>query len=185
MAPASTVIAHSAVAKGDEPFPALLGHLRRLYPEVYSSTVGMSRAPECREIQIGEGEVLSGGNYSVHSSTKLGAYTGRLENLNPAGINKTGPNLITLYLYTPLVGPTLDPLEYVPSPGRLGYLNEYPSTSTGAYIGGSRRRHPTPPLLYHTHPRMYIHRGGDRETIGVPEDRLAHMLFAHMRMAHM
>ena len=114
VAPTSTVLTQSAVAKGDEPFPALLGHLRRLYPDMYSSTVGMSWAPECREIQIGEGEVLSGGNYNVHSSTKLGAYAGRLENLNPTGINKPGPNLTTLYLDTPLVEPTLDPLEYVP-----------------------------------------------------------------------
>ena len=39
VAPAFTVIAHSAVAEGDELFPELLAHIRRLYPEVYGSTV--------------------------------------------------------------------------------------------------------------------------------------------------
>ena len=63
---------------------------------------GTSRAPERREIQMGEGEGLSGGNSSVHSSIKLGAYAGRLSNLNLAGINNPIPNLNTVYIDTPL-----------------------------------------------------------------------------------
>ena len=155
MAPASIVIAQSAVSEGDELFPALMSHLRRRYPEVYGSAVGTCWAPECREIQIGEGEGLSGGNYSVHSGIKLGAYAGRLDNLNLSGMNNPSPNLTTVYLDTPLVGPTLDPLEYVSLSGRLGQPSRYPLTSTGAYIGGSRRRPPSPPPPYHTHPRMH------------------------------
>ena len=120
VAPVSTVIAQSAVAEGDELFLALLAHLRRLYTEVYGSAVGTCRAPERREIQIEEGEGLGSGNSSVHSSIQLIAYAGRLANLNLAGMNNPIPNLTNLYLDTPLVGPTLEPLEYVPSPGCLG-----------------------------------------------------------------
>ena len=72
MAPASLVLARYAVAEGDELFPELLEHLRRQYPEVYGSVVGTSRAPERREILLGEGEGLSGGPSSVNSSIKLG-----------------------------------------------------------------------------------------------------------------
>ena len=152
VAPASTVLVQSAVAEGDELFPALLVHLRRIYLEVYGSAVGTSWAPERREIHIGEGEGLSGGNSSVHISIKLGAYAGRLADLNLAGINNLSPNLTTVYLDTPLVGPTPEPLEYVPSPGLLGQPSGYPLTSTGAYIGGSINRPPPPPPPYHTHP---------------------------------
>ena len=53
---------------------------------------------------------MSGGT-SVNSSFKLGAYAGRLANLNLAGINNPIPNLTTVYLDTPLVGPTPEPLE--------------------------------------------------------------------------
>ena len=42
VAPVSTVLAQSAVAERDELFTALLEHLRRQYPEVYGSLVGMS-----------------------------------------------------------------------------------------------------------------------------------------------
>ena len=70
MAPASTVLAQSAVAEGDELFPALLAHPRRRYPEVYVYAVGTCQAPERREIQIGEGEGLSSGNYSLNSFSK-------------------------------------------------------------------------------------------------------------------
>ena len=113
VAPASTVLAQSAVAEGDELFPALLAHLRRRYPEVYGSAVCVCREPECREIQIGEGEGLSGGNSSVHISTRLGAYTGRSANLNLLGMNNPSSNLTTVYLDTPLVGPTPEPLEHI------------------------------------------------------------------------
>ena len=77
VAPVSTVLAQSKVAEGDELFTALLAHLRRRYPKMYGSAVGMCWAPECRDIQIRGGEGLSGGNYIVHSSIKLGAYAGR------------------------------------------------------------------------------------------------------------
>ena len=70
--PASTVLAQSAVAEGDELFPALLAHLRRQYPEVYGSTVETSWAPERKEILIGEGEGLSVSHSSVIISIKLG-----------------------------------------------------------------------------------------------------------------
>ena len=137
--PAPTVLAQSAVAEGDELFLALLVQLRRCYPDVYYSSVGMSWTPERREIEIREGEGLIGGSSSVHSSIKLGAYAGRLANLNLAEINIRSPNLTTVYLDNPLVGPTLDPIEYVPLPGRIGQPIRYPLTITGAYIGGSRR----------------------------------------------
>ena len=95
-------------------------HLRRLYPEMYGSAVGTSQAPESREIQIGEGKGLIGGNSSVYSSIKLGAYAGRLNNLNLSGKNNPILNLTTVYLDTPLVDITPDPLEYAPSQGCLG-----------------------------------------------------------------
>ena len=151
----STVLAQFAVAEGGDPFLALLVHLRRRYPEVYGSAVGTSRAPECRKIQIGEGEVLSGGNSSIHINIKLGAYSGRLANLNLAGINNPSPNLTTVYVDTPLVGPTPEPLEYTPSSGHLGQPSGYPPTITGAYIGASRRSLPPPTPPYSTHPRMH------------------------------
>ena len=76
-------------------------------------------------------------------------------NINLAGMNNSCPNLTTFYLDTPLVGLSPEPLEYAPSPGRLRQPSGYPPTSTGAYIGGSRRRPTPPPPLYHTHPRMH------------------------------
>ena len=72
------------------------------YLEVYGSAMDTCRTPERRKIQIREMEGLSAGNYSVHSSIKLGAYAGRLANLNLAGINNPGTNLTTVYLYTPI-----------------------------------------------------------------------------------
>ena len=109
---------------------------------------------ERRDTIFGEGEGLSGGN-SINSSIKLGDYAGRLTNLNLARINNPSPNLTTVYLNTPLVGPTPEPLEYVLSPGRLGQPSGYPPSSTGTYISGARRRLPTPPLPYNMHPRMH------------------------------
>ena len=72
---------------------------------MYSSAVDMSQAPERREIKIGEGGGLSGDTSSVNSSIQLGAYAGRLGNLNLARINNLSPNLTTVYLDTPLLGP--------------------------------------------------------------------------------
>ena len=113
---------------------------------MYGLAVDTDRAHERRELLIGEGEGLSDGPSSVTSSIKLGAYAGRLDNLNLAGINNPIPNLTTVYLDTPLVGPTPEPPEYVPSPGRLGQPSGYPPSSAGGglYNGGSRRRPPSP-----------------------------------------
>ena len=82
--------------------------------------------PERKAIQIGEVEELNDSNSSVHSSIKLGTYAGRLANLNLAGMNNPIPNLTNVYLDTPLVGQTPEPLEYVSLPGRLGQPNGYP-----------------------------------------------------------
>ena len=90
------------------------------------------RAPEGGETPIGAGEGMSGGN-SVTSSLNLGAYAGRLDHINLAGIKNPSPNLTAVYLDTPLVGPTPESLEYVPSPGRLGQPSGYPPSSTGPH----------------------------------------------------
>ena len=125
VAPASTVLVPSAVAVGDDLFPAILAHLRRRFPEVYGLGGNTAQAHERRDTPLEEGEGFSGGT-SVNSSIKVGSYAGRLDNLNLVGINNPIPNLTTVYLNTPLVGPTLEPLEYVPSPGRLGQPSGYP-----------------------------------------------------------
>ena len=154
MAPASTVLDQSAVPEGDELLLGLLAHLRRQYYEVYGSPEGTSRAHERRDIHIREGRGLSHGNSSVLSGTKIGAYAGRLANINLSEINNPSPNLTTVYLDTPLVGPTPEPVKYVPSPGRLGQPSGYPPTSTGPSIGGFRSPPPPPLPPYHTHPQM-------------------------------
>ena len=92
MAPASTVLVPSAVAEGEDLFAALLAHLRRRYPEVYGLGENTARAPERRETQIRAGEGIRSGSLSVTSSLDLGAYAGRLDNLNLAGINNPSPN---------------------------------------------------------------------------------------------
>ena len=155
VAPASTVLAQSTVAEGDELFLLLLAHLRRRYPEVYGPAVAVSQAPECRDLQIGEGEGLSGGT-SVHNSIKLGTYAGRFTNLSLAGMDNTSPNLTTVYLDTPIVGTTSEPLEYAPLPGRLGQPSGYPLISRvgGPSTSGSNRRPPSSPPPYSTHPQM-------------------------------
>ena len=119
VAPASTVLAQSAVSEGDELFLVFLSNLRKLYPEVYGPAVSLGWAPERMEFPIREGGGLSGGT-SVNSFSKLGAYADRFNHINLSRMNNLSPNLTTVYLDTPLVGPTPDPLEYVPSPGRLG-----------------------------------------------------------------
>ena len=107
VAPASTVFVLSVVSEGNELFAALLAHLRRQYPEVYGFGPVTDQVPERGKTPIGAGEGLSGGN-SVTSSLNLGAYIGRLDNLNLAGINNPSHNLTTVYLDTPIVGPTLE-----------------------------------------------------------------------------
>ena len=111
---------------------------------------------ERREIQIGEGEGLTSGT-SVHSTIKLGAYAGRFNNLSLAGMNNPSPNLTTAYLDTPIVGLPPKPLEYIPSPGRLGQPHGYPLISTGGgpSKGGFIRCPPNPPPPYSTHPRLH------------------------------
>ena len=97
---------------------------------------------------------MSGGT-SLNSSIKLGADIVRFTNLILAGMNKPIPNLTTVYLDTPLVGLTPDPLEYVPLPGRVGKPSGYPLIITGGgpHTGGYKRR--PPPSPYSTHPQMY------------------------------
>ena len=130
VAPASTVLAHSAVGEGDKLFPELIVNLRRQYTEVYGLAVDTDWSPEHRELLIREGEGLSGGPSSVNISIKLGALLGIFANINLVGITNTSPDLTTVYLDTPLVSPTPEPLEYLPSPGRLGQHSGYPLTST-------------------------------------------------------
>ena len=127
---------------------------------MYILGLDTDRVHERKEIQIREGEGLSGGT-SVNSSIKLGAYTGRLANLNLSGNNKPIPNLTTVYLDTPLVGLTSDPLEYVPLPGRLGQPSGYPLSNAGGgpYTSGSKSRPPPPPPPYSTHPQMHYPTG--------------------------
>ena len=136
MAPASTVLIPSAVAEGEDLFGVLLVHLRRRYPEVYGLGVDTAREPERRDTPTRAGEGITG-TLSVTSSLNLGAYAGRLDNLNLAGINNPSPNLTTTYLDIPLVCPTPEPLEYVPSPGRLRQPSGYPPSSTGPQIDGN------------------------------------------------
>ena len=91
---------------------------------------------------------MSGG--TIINSIELGTYMGRFTNHKLSGMNNPIPNLTTVYLDTPLVGPTPKPLEYVPSPGRLGQPSRYPPSSTGGgpYTGGYIRSPPLPP--HHT-----------------------------------
>ena len=147
VAPASKVLFLSVVAEGNEFFAALLAHLRRQYPKVYGFGPVPAWAPERGETPIGAGEGLSGGNSIINSSLNLGAYSGRLDNLNLAGINNPIPNLTTVYLDTLLVGPTPEPLEYVPSLGRLGQPSRYTPSSTRTSVRGACRRPPPPPPL--------------------------------------
>ena len=93
--PAYTVLAQSEVADGGELFLAFLAHLRRLYPEVCVPVVYMGWSPEYREFSLGKGEGLIGVN-SVNIFIKLGAYTGRFNHLNLAGMNNPSPNLTTV-----------------------------------------------------------------------------------------
>ena len=68
--PAFTVLAQSVVAEGDEPFPEILSHLRRLYPEVYGHAVSLGQAPERRKFMIREGGGLRGGTSNVACFSK-------------------------------------------------------------------------------------------------------------------
>ena len=121
---------------------------------MYSHAVFTGRAPHLRQVQIGEGEGFSGGT-SVNS-IKVGAYAGRFTNLNLSGMHNLIPNLTAFYLDTPLMGPTLDPLDSVPSIGHLGQPSRYPPSSTGGgpQTGISNSCPATPPPSYNTHPRM-------------------------------
>ena len=136
-------------------FPALLARLRRQYPEVYGLVVDTARAHERRELILVWGGGLSGST-SLNISLKLGAYAGRLASLHLTGNINPSPNLTTVYLDTPLVGHTPEPLKYVHLPGRLGQPSRYPQSSAGGgpYTGGSKRGPPPPPPPYSTHPRM-------------------------------
>ena len=115
--PVSTVLTQSMILDGDELFPAILSQLRRLYPEVYSLAIYLVWVTAHREFLLGEdGDGLSGGNLSDNRFSKLGAYAGRFDNIIPsiARMNNPSPSLTNVYIDTPTVGPTLDPLEYAP-----------------------------------------------------------------------
>ena len=96
---------------------------------------------------------MSGGA-SVSTSFNLGAYAGRLDNLNLMGIKNPSPNLTTVYLDTPLVGPAPEPLEYVSSPGLLSQPSGYTPRSTRTSVGGAWQRPPPQPPPHNTHPHM-------------------------------
>ena len=66
-----------------------------------------------RSFPLGEDREKSiRGNLSDNSFSKLGAYAGRFDNLSPsiARTNNPSPSLTNVYLDTPPVGPTTDPL---------------------------------------------------------------------------
>ena len=96
------------------------------------------------------------GGTSVHISIKLGAYAGRSTNISLTGMNNPSLNLTNVYLDAPLVGPKPEPLDYVPSPGRLGQPIGYPRISTGGApsTDGSKKRPPSPTPTYSPHPKM-------------------------------
>ena len=56
MAPASTVLTQSTIAKGGELFPVILLYLHRLCPEVYGPAVSLGQAPAGMEFPLGEDE---------------------------------------------------------------------------------------------------------------------------------
>ena len=143
--PASTVLAHSVVVEGGELFSEFLSNLRRLYPEVYGPAVSLGWVPERRKFLLGEREGLSGST-SVNSFIKLGAYAGRFNHINLARMNNPSPNLTTVYLDTPLVGLTPEPLDYVPLLGRLEQPCGYPPTRTGGvpHTGAPKSPPPSP-----------------------------------------
>ena len=117
MAPSSTVLIQSMIAEGGEIFPTILWDIQRLYPEVYSPVVSLGSAPAHREFPLREdGEGLSSGNLSINTFSKFGTYAGRFDNLGLiiARVNNPSPSLTNVYLDTPPVGPTTDPLEYAP-----------------------------------------------------------------------
>ena len=156
VAPTSTVLTQPVVAEGGEIFWAIVSHLRRLYPEVYGPAVSLGRVPERREFLLREGGIFSIGNSSVTKFSKLGAYTGIFNNLSPsiARMRNTSPSLTNFYLDTPLVGPTMERLEYAPSPGRLGQPHSYPLTRTGGvpHTGASKSPPPPPTSILYNQP---------------------------------
>ena len=58
------------------------------------------------------GEGLSGNNLIINSFSKLGSYAGIFDNLSPSisRMNNPSPSLDHVYLDTPQLGPTMDPL---------------------------------------------------------------------------
>ena len=145
--PASTALTQSAVVEGEKLFTSILYNLRRLYPEVYGPAVSLGWAPERREFSLEEGKGLSDGT-SVTILSKLGAYTGRFNNLSPciARMNNHIPSLTNVYLNTTLMGPMPDTLEYVPLTGRLGQPHGYTSTRTGGVTHTGAPKRPPPHL---------------------------------------
>ena len=111
MKSAPMVLVESIIEEGEKLFPAILAHLRRLYTEVSGPAVSLGQAPALRESPIGKhGEVLSG--FSINIISKLGAYAGRFDSLSPsiAIMNNPIPIIPYVYLDTPPVCPTPEPL---------------------------------------------------------------------------
>ena len=162
VAPAYMVLAQSDIADGGKLFPVILSHLHILYLEVYVPAVSLGWAPARREFPLGYyGEGLSCSNIIINSLSKLGAYTGKFDNIIPIieRMNNPSPSLTNVYLDTPPVGLTPDPLEYAPPPplGRLGKTYSYPQTSIVGVLhtSASKISLSPPPPPSRTHPRMH------------------------------
>ena len=85
VAPASTILAQSAIVEGDKTFPEIIQHLRRMYPEVYGTVVSLGWAPARSDLPLREtGAGLSSVNLVNNRFSKLGAYIGRFNNFSPS-----------------------------------------------------------------------------------------------------
>ena len=97
-----------------------------------------------------DGEGFSGGSLSINSFIKLCTYAGIFDNIIPSIVrmNNPIPSLTNVYLDTPLVVPTPDPLEYAPPPGRLSQTHGYPQTRTGGVLQTGASKILPPPHLH-------------------------------------
>ena len=144
VAPASKVLARSEIAEGAEFFLLFLSNLRRLYPEVYGPETFLGKATERREFLLGEGEGFNDAT-SVTRFIKVDAYAGRFNNVSLETMNNHSPNLTNVYLDTPLVGLTPEPLDYIPSQVQIGQPHRYPLTRRGVVPHTSAPNTQTPP----------------------------------------
>ena len=98
---------------------------------------------------------MIGGNISINKFIKIGTFASGFNNLSPsiARMNHLSPILTNVYLDTPPMGPTPEPLEYATPPGRIGRPHGYPQTSTGEVLHTGAIKSTPPP----THPRLLGH----------------------------